>query len=221
MNQIKAVIFDMDGVLIDAKEWHYEALNKALEIFGMEISRYDHLVTYDGLPTRKKLEMLSAEKGLPSGLHSFINRLKQRYTIEFIHARCKPVFYHEYTLAMLQAEGYKLAVCSNAVANSVNLMLTKADLLKYLEFYLSNEDIVKPKPDPEMYNVAIRRLNLRPEECLILEDNEYGIKAALASGGHLLKINSVQEVTYTNIMRRIREIEAEEMPRLKEGNCDA
>ena len=72
-----------------------------------------------------------------------------------------------------------------------------------------------------MYNVAIRRLNLRPEECLILEDNEYGIKAALASGGHLLKINSVQEVTYTNIMRRIREIEAGEMPRLKEGTCDA
>ena len=106
-------------------------------------------VTYDGLPTRKKLEMLSAEKGLPSGLHSFINRLKQRYTIEYIHARCKPVFYHEYALAMLQAEGYKLAVCSNAVANSVNLMLTKADLLKYLEFYLSNEDIVKPKPIPK------------------------------------------------------------------------
>ena len=53
---IKAVLFDMDGVLIDARDWHYEALNKALAIFGMEINRYDHLVTYDGLPTKKKLE---------------------------------------------------------------------------------------------------------------------------------------------------------------------
>lgn len=221
MGQIKAVIFDMDGVLIDAKEWHYEALNRALEIFGMEISRYDHLVTYDGLPTRKKLEMLSAEKGLPAGLHGFINRLKQRYTVEFIHARCKPVFYHEYALAMLQAKGYRLAVCSNAVSNSVKLMLSKADLLKYLEFYLSNEDIVKPKPDPEMYTAAIGRLGLQPEECLILEDNEYGIKAALASGGHLLKVNSVQEVTYTNIMRRISEIESGEINSRKEGSCHA
>ena len=60
--KIKAVIFDMDGVLIDAKEWHYEALNKALDLFGMEISRYDHLVTYDGLPTLMKLQMLSLER---------------------------------------------------------------------------------------------------------------------------------------------------------------
>ena len=62
---IKAIIFDMDGVLIEAKDWHYEALNKALSLFGYEISRYDHLVTYDGLPTSKKLEMLSMERGLP------------------------------------------------------------------------------------------------------------------------------------------------------------
>ena len=62
-NEIKAIVFDMDGVLIEAKDWHYEALNRALRLFGYEISRYDHLVTYDGLPTSKKLEMLSLEKG--------------------------------------------------------------------------------------------------------------------------------------------------------------
>jgi beta-phosphoglucomutase-like phosphatase (HAD superfamily) len=57
---IKATIFDMDGVLIEAKDWHYEALNRALNLFGFEISRYQHLTTYNGLPTRKKLEMLSS-----------------------------------------------------------------------------------------------------------------------------------------------------------------
>ena len=58
MSKIKAVIFDMDGVLIDAKDWHYEALNMALRTFGLEISRHDHLTTYDGLSTKHKLEML-------------------------------------------------------------------------------------------------------------------------------------------------------------------
>ena len=66
MKKIKAIIFDMDGVLIEAKDWHYEALNQALKLFGFTISRYDHLVTFDGLPTRKKLEMLSMEKGFIS-----------------------------------------------------------------------------------------------------------------------------------------------------------
>ena len=80
-HKIKAIVFDMDGVLIEAKDWHYEALNKALRLFGYEISRYDHLVTYDGLPTSKKLEMLSLEKGLPTGLHQFINQMKQSYKL--------------------------------------------------------------------------------------------------------------------------------------------
>src|SRR5476649_554944 len=105
--KIKAIIFDMDGVLIDAKEWHYEALNKALGLFGMEISRYDHLVTYDGLPTRQKLEMLSLEKGLPRALHTFLNQLKQEFTFELIQTKCKPVFRHQYALARLKNEGLR------------------------------------------------------------------------------------------------------------------
>ena len=69
---IKAVIFDMDGVLIEAKDWHFNALNKALSLFGYEISRFEHLTTYDGLPTSRKLEMLTIEHGLPKELHEFI-----------------------------------------------------------------------------------------------------------------------------------------------------
>jgi len=60
-------------------------------------------VTYDGLPTRKKLEMLSRERGLPAPLHNFINQLKQDYTLEMIYMRCKPIFQHEYALARLHA----------------------------------------------------------------------------------------------------------------------
>lgn len=207
---IKAVIFDMDGVLIEAKDWHYEALNKALSIFGMEISRYDHLVTYDGLPTRVKLEMLSLDKGLPRELHSFLYTLKQKYTMEMVHLKCKPVFYHEYALSKLSNDGYKIVVCSNSIRNSVAVMMDKANLSHYLDFFISNEDVTKAKPDPEMYNTAISRLNLQPEECLILEDNDNGIKAALASGGNLMKINAVEDVTYSNIIAQIKEVEGED-----------
>ena len=207
MKKIKAVIFDMDGVLIDAKEWHYESLNKALMLFGSEISRYDHLVTFDGLPTKKKLEMLSLEGSFPRGLHNFVNDLKQQYTMEIVYSRCKPVFQHQYALAKLQNDGYRLAVCSNSIRNTVEVMMEKAGLRTFLDFIVSNQDVKKGKPDPEMYSQAITRLGLNPKECLIVEDNENGVKAALASGANLMKVENPDDVHYYNIINRISEIE--------------
>lgn len=203
---IKSVIFDMDGVLIDARDWHYEALNKALSLFGEQISRYDHLITFDGLPTKDKLNMLTLERKFPEGLHNFVNQMKQEYTMEIIFTKCKPSFYHQFALSRLKQEGYKMAVCSNSIKNSIQVMMEKSGLIEYLEFFISNQDVVKGKPDPEMYNNAIKRLGLRPQECLIVEDNENGIKAALASGAHLLKVENVTDVNYYNIKNRIKEI---------------
>lgn len=204
---IKAIIFDMDGVLIEAKDWHYEALNRALNLFGYNISRYDHLVTYDGLPTRMKLDMLSMERNLPRALHSFINEMKQQYTMEIIYRQCKPTFYHEYALSKLNAEGYRLAVASNSVRNSVEMMMAKSNLAQYVEFMLINQDVTRPKPDPEIYTVAIERLKLQPSECLIVEDNPNGIKAAQASGGHVCQVETVKDVNYQALKSAIRQAE--------------
>lgn len=207
---VKAVLFDMDGVLIDAKEWHYEALNRALDLFGMPISRADHLTTFDGLPTRKKLEMLTLERGLPSALHEFINEMKQHYTMEIVHTRCKPYFTHEFALSKLRHLGYRMAVCSNSIRNTVETMMHKADLYKYLDLLVSNEDVKNGKPDPEMYVKAIKHFKLKPTECLIIEDNENGIRAARASGAHLLVVRTVDDTNFENIQRRIVEIEAKQ-----------
>ena len=207
MNKIKAILFDMDGVLIDAKAWHYEALNRALGLFGMAISRYDHLVTYDGLPTKKKLEMLSRERNLPAALHPFLNKMKQQYTMELVLNKCKPVFFHEYALSRLTSDGFRLAVCSNSIRTSIEVMMDRSNLAKYLEFIISAQDVSIGKPNPEIYNLAISKMKLDPEECLILEDNEHGIQAAVASGAHLMRINSVEDVNYQNIQGRIQEIE--------------
>lgn len=199
----------MDGVLIDAKDWHYDALNKALRLFGFEISRFEHETTYDGLPTRDKLKILTEEKGLPSSLHAFINELKQQYTMEMVYNLCRPKFHHEYALSKLSNEGYLLAVASNSIRNSVSIMMELSSLKKYLQFFISNEDVSKGKPDPEMYNLAIKKLGLLPGDCLIIEDNENGLRAAYASGAHVLKVDSVEDVNFGNIYNAIRHIEGE------------
>lgn len=207
MRKIKAILFDMDGVLIDAKDWHFEALNKALRLFGHEISRYDHLHSFDGLPTRNKLRMLSEEAYLPESLHGFINDMKQQYTRKIIEMKCKPVFQHEYALSKLRNQGYKIAVCSNSIRSTIENMMQKASLLQYLDLIMSNEDVQKAKPDPEIYVTAMQRLRLAPQECLVLEDNKNGIKAAVDSGAHLLRVNDIYDVNYLNIKGRIDEVE--------------
>lgn len=205
--QVKAILFDMDGVLIDAKDWHYEAMNKALNLFGYNIERYEHLTNYDGLPTSVKLRKLSIEKGLPESLHKFINEMKQKYTMTEIHNKCHPVFIHEYALSKLHAQGYKIAVCSNSIRKTIETMMDYANLSPYIDAILSNEDVTKSKPDPEIYIKAMEKFKIAPQEAIICEDNENGIKAALASGGNLLKIKTTADVNYSNIFNKIKEVE--------------
>ncbi len=205
--KIEAIIFDMDGVLIEAKEWHYHALNRSLELFGYTISRAEHLSTFDGLPTSKKLEMLSIEKNLPRGLHKFLNEMKQQYTVEQVHMNCKPIFVHEYTLSKLQAAGYKLGLASNSIKSTVNLMMVKSNLANYLDVMLSNQDVSKPKPDPDMYLKAASKLGVSPQACLVLEDNINGIRAAEAAGCNVLVVQNVLEVTFDRIEDAIERVE--------------
>jgi beta-phosphoglucomutase len=190
--EIKAVVFDMDGVLIDARDWHYEALNRALSLLGYEITRYEHLTTFDGLPTGRKLQM-----------HGFLNSLKQQYTLELVATRCKPVFHHQYALAKLKAAGYRLGVASNSVRRTVEEMMERSDLMRYLDLIISNEDVTRAKPDPEMYLTAMSRFGVAPEETVIVEDNENGVKAATAAGGHVMVVEGPDDVTLDAIEAHI------------------
>lgn len=200
---IEAVVFDMDGVLIDAKDWHYEALNRALAHFGYDISRADHLITFDGLPTKRKLEILSRERGLPSGLHGFLNELKQQYTISQVYLHCKPLFVHEYALSNLKARGYRLGLASNSIRSTVELMTCQSALAQYFDVILSAEDVSRPKPDPEIYSRAAALLGVAPANCLVVEDNHNGIKAAEDAGCPLLVVNSVHDVQLDRILAAI------------------
>jgi beta-phosphoglucomutase len=204
---IEAVVFDMDGVLIDAREWHYLALNRALGLLGYEISRYDHLNTYDGLPTRRKLQMLTVERGLPAELHSFLNGLKQQYTMEHVATECRPVFQHEYALARLKAMGYQLGCASNSIRRTIEEMLGRAQLLDYMDVLMSNEDVERGKPDPEIYLLAMSRLGVLPENTLVVEDNENGIQAARAAGAHVMVVGGPEDVTLDAILACIRSTE--------------
>lgn len=206
-NKIKAVIFDLDGVLVEAKDWHFQALNRALKVFGFDISYEEHLTTFDGLPTKKKIEILNENNGFPIELGNIVSDLKQVYTQEFFTTRCFPDFSKDYLFKKLRASGRKTAVASNSIRATVDQAMLGLDIEKYIEFSLSNEDVNTPKPSPEIYLKAMDLLGFSAHECLIVEDNINGITAARAAGAHCLEVKEVEDVNHVNVFGYIDYIE--------------
>ena len=201
---VKLVIFDLDGVLVEAKNIHFEALNKAL---GKEyaIGWNEHLSIYDGLKTNQKLEMLTQNKGLPTELHSQIWENKQKYTLEELRS-LKPNQTLQSLMSALSEDGYKIAVCSNSIRKTVLTVLSKLGIMEFMDLIVSNEDVKNSKPHPEMYWKAISMMSCLPEETLIVEDSPYGLLAAARSKSYILRVKNPKEVTYTNIFKKLTEI---------------
>jgi len=202
---IKAVIFDLDGVLVDAREFHYNAMNNALAKFNYTITRDEHLSTYDGLSTTKKLSLLTQKKGLPKNLYNDIWKAKQEETIRIL--RNLEIDYRIVEiLRKLKKDGFRIVVCSNSIRESTKMMLLKRGFIEYIDFFLSNQDVINPKPSPEMYLRAIIKLELKPKECLIVEDSHIGRDSAIDSGGHLFPVKDSSGVIYEKIKQTIENI---------------
>ena len=205
MSKIKLVIFDLDGVLVEAKNIHYDALNEAL---GKKyaISWNEHLSTYDGLKTNQKLDMLSERKGLPVEEHSIIWETKQKLTLEKLKTLKTDNVLIELMSDLVDC-GYRIAVCSNSIRKTVLTVISKLGIMEYMDLIISNEDVKNSKPHPEMYWKAISMMSCLPEETLIVEDSPYGLLAAARSKSHILRVKNTKEVTLQTVKHKLNEIE--------------
>ena len=201
---IKLILFDLDGVLVDAKEIHYTALNEALGEFA--ISRDDHHNIYDGRKTYEKLNMLTERWGLPVSEHEHIFNLKQKRTVEMMHNL--PINTHALDLFKhLENTGYMIGVCSNSIRRTVLTALAKSGLIEYCSVILSNEDVKNSKPHPEIYWKAMSMMNCLPEETVIVEDSPPGLLAAARSSAAYIRVVNPNEVTKENIMSKLETTE--------------
>lgn len=198
---IRLLLFDLDGVLIDAKDIHYEALNRALGDYA--ITREEHHGRYDGLTTRTKLAMLTAERGLPKDLHGVVWERKQQITREMFavvprNERLCELF------AELKRRGYLLGCCTNSIRRTALTALAKIGVIEYCDIILSNEDVRNPKPHPEIYWKAMSMMGCLPDETLIVEDNPHGLLAAARARAQVWRVASPADVTLDNIQSRLR-----------------
>lgn len=181
---LKAILYDLDGVLVDAVELHEDAFLEALGAYGFNITKEDHRANLNGLPTKTKLEELQ----IPEELRQDIQNEKDRLTSVKVEEHIKPDREKAEMLRYLKGNGLLLACCSNATTPSVINMLKHANIHQYFHLILGNTDVDKPKPDPEIYFQAMNRLRVKPEECLIFEDSERGLEAARQTGARYFQV---------------------------------
>ena len=186
---IKGILFDLDGVLVDAVTLHQNAFIKAIKPHKTISIKY-HQKYLNGLPTRKKLEKLGFNKEKIEE----INQRKQKITQQLIPKLIHPIAEVVSSINKIKEMGIPFAICSNCVHETVKLVLETIKLSGY-SFFISNEDVIHPKPNPEMYNTAIKRLGLKPSQVLIVEDTQIGLEAAKASGAHYFRIANPYEIS--------------------------
>jgi len=207
---IKAVIFDMDGVLVDAAPLHRAAFRAAL--FNVEGFTIDPATErwLEGRPTRVKLQML-ADSGQYTIWHyaDLVCEEKQALTMQLAESlRPEPRIVE----AVKVAGRHRAVGCyTNSIRASATTFLARAGVFTAMDSIVTNEDVSKPKPDPEGYRLVMDELGVEPNECLILEDSDVGYEAAVMSGAFALKVDFA-DITPDNLecwLERLESIVAE------------
>lgn len=198
---------------MDARDLHYHALNRALsQVADYTISREDHLSTFDGLPTRKKLDILVERGAICDDERDDVWRRKQELTEDVIY---DTIGYQDNvgnTLDRL-ADDYLIYVASNSIRNTVKHMLIAAGLIDHVDFWVSNEDVVNPKPNAEMYLRCMITAGVNPDECVIVEDSHIGRQAAQSTGARLCAVTDPDDLSYEKVMAVIEGSEEPKMPK--------
>lgn len=200
----KAVIFDLDGVLVESKELHFNALNLALANVNAKyvISQEEQDTIYEGMTTKSKLDLLTHLKGLPKELHQYVWQLKQEYSsVMFESLESDPELIDIFKY--LQDSGLKVGVASNSIRDTLTNCLQSLGIWRYIDVSLSNEDVSNPKPNPEIYNKCMAMLGVTPENAIIFEDSNIGREAARASGGHLIEVESRADLTMRFVRNKV------------------
>ena len=220
---IKLIIFDLDGVLVNARELHYDALNRALDSIDKKyvIEREEHLSTYDGLSTKKKLNLLTKNKDLPKELHDKVWELKQQMTLKIIDGfsvddRIRGI------LRSFKSDGYTISCATNSIRETAKLQLIRKGFFEYIDFMYSNQDVKNPKPNSEMYLRCMIKAEVNPNETIIIEDSHIGRKGALSSGAYLCAVEDCNDVSYDRIKRIIDESNKKDeiKPKWQGGNMN-
>ncbi len=190
MATTRAVLFDLDGVLIDSEPAHFAATRAALEDLGLDtLDEADYARWMLGRPDHRALADYLAARGLPADLlPTLLERKAARYAERFA-VEVRPLDDGVETLRAAHAAGLPLGIVSGALAAEIGWAIERLGIADLVAVVVSGDEVACGKPDPEPYLLAARRLGLEPELCVAVEDAPAGVSAARAAGMRCLAVD--------------------------------
>ena len=178
---IKAVIFDMDGVLVDNRDVHIESFSTWCQSRNLNIDK-NELVSYFGMGNDEIFPLILKRDDLTEQDIIQFSQEKEAIYRDMIAAEIKPLKGLVELLESLKKKGIKIAVGSSGIRENVNFVLEKCNISKYFDAISDGSMASKAKPDPEVFNTAAQLLNLPNEECVVCEDSFAGVEASRRAG---------------------------------------
>ena len=194
MTSIKAVIFDLDGTLVDSESWHKSSEVEALRRFGIKLD-VEELDQYMGTTLRDMLRRLGCYYSVDISVDSF---LAFQMPILTRHIRERVEMYPDAAECLNCISGYRLALATSSMRWYLDEILSRFPLIaERFPIVVCEEDISRSKPDPETFQLAVSRLGLRPEECAVVEDSPHGILAAKRAGCYVIGVDRLSSRNLT------------------------
>lgn len=182
MSKIKALLFDLDGTLIDSEKFHFDCWNEFLSPYHVVLDFKDWLSNYAGIPLPQNAKTIISKYKIDADLDDFIERREQ---LTFDGFRTKDIALMPFALDFVQYfydKGFILAVVTASPKIDVDAVFARNGLAKYFTLFVTRTDVTKSKPDPESYNICVQKLGLQKDECIVFEDTINGVKSAMAAG---------------------------------------
>lgn len=194
MKDLKAVIFDLDGTLIDSEYFHFECWNEILVDYGVQLEYPDWLKNYAGIQLPLNAKNLLSKYSIDASLADVVKR-REALTLERLKTKDVELMPHALEIIeFLNERKLLLAIVTSSPREDVAAIFDRNGLSKYFRLIITRTDVVQNKPDPEGYLKCCAMLGLAQEECIVYEDTINGIKAAKAAGIRCIAIQSNLEV---------------------------
>ena len=196
-----AVIFDFDGVVADSELLHYQAMNKAFDLYGLSVSKEEHWEKYLGYTDYDNVRAVNRDYRMGWD-EATLEELVRHKTRIFDEVAVEGAVIIDGVLSfvdMLRQNGIPMGVCSGATRNDIDLILEGTSLAGAFDPVVTADDVKEGKPHPEGFELALRRLNERGKEriltsqCVVIEDSHWGLEAAGTAGMHTIAVTNTYD----------------------------
>ena len=178
---LKAVIFDMDGVIIDSEPLHAKAAVNAMKKFGVDITE-EFCYGFVGSTAKHMLEVIKEQNSLSASIDDLM-QANLAAKKELLAAEDYPIIpYVKELIIDLHSHGIKLAIASSSPLEEINQTVKKLELEKYISVIVSGMQVENPKPAPDIFLRTANGLEVDPSECVVIEDSYNGVTAAKTAG---------------------------------------